>query len=97
MASIALFVEVLQGLEIVRLVLNPRPATVVVVPGTTGATSLSAAPDGSGFYFTLAGDPQVHSSQHHEAVCRTRFMISDRLGGPRRGLGAGRHPRRNDR
>ena len=54
------FVETLQGLEVVRLVLNPRPATVVVVPGTTGATSLSAAPDGSGFYFTLAGDSQVY-------------------------------------
>ncbi|MDH4131096.1 MAG: hypothetical protein OEW53_06275 [Actinomycetota bacterium] len=54
------FQEYLQGLEVVRLILHPAPATVVVVPGTTGATSLSAAPDGSGFYFTLAGDSQIH-------------------------------------
>lgn len=53
------FQEYLQGLEIVRLVLDPRPATVVIVPGTAGATSLSAAPDGSGFFYTLAGDSRV--------------------------------------
>jgi hypothetical protein len=53
-------IEHLQGLEIVRLVLNPEPATVVIVPGTTGATSLSVASSGTGFYYTLAGDSRVH-------------------------------------
>jgi len=66
--------EHLQGLEIVRLVLQPEPATVVIVPGTTGATSLSVASDGSGFYYTLAGDSQVH---FHDVATGLSTVVHD--------------------
>lgn len=54
------FDTLLVGSEITRLDLGTSPATVSVVPGTFGATSLWVAPDGSAYYYTLQNDSNVY-------------------------------------
>ncbi len=46
-------------LEVAILDLTTAPAAVTIVPNTSGATSLSASPDGRTIYYTLANDTRV--------------------------------------
>src|SRR6185503_13614453 len=48
------------GLEVVTLDFTNATPTLVVVPGTAGATSVSVGATGDTIYFTLAGDPVVY-------------------------------------
>lgn len=50
----------LVGSEITRLDLGTSPATVTVIPGTFGATSLWVASDGGAYYYTLQNDSNVY-------------------------------------
>jgi len=50
----------LAGKDIALLDLSTQPATVSILPGTTEATSVWPAPDGSAIYFTRRGDSQVY-------------------------------------
>lgn len=54
------FDTLIVGAEVTRLDLGATPATVSVVPGTFGATSLWAAPDGNALYYTLQNDSRVY-------------------------------------
>jgi hypothetical protein len=50
----------LVGSEVTRLDFATSPATVTVLPGTAGATSLWVSRDGATFYYTLQGDSKVY-------------------------------------
>lgn len=54
------FDTLLVGSEITRLDLGTSPATISIVPGSFGATSLWVASDGSAYYYTLQNDSRVY-------------------------------------
>jgi hypothetical protein len=51
------------GIQIERLDVDQPPATPDIMPGTSLASSVDPVPDGTGFYFTLAGDSRVYHRQ----------------------------------
>jgi hypothetical protein len=59
------------GREIVTLDLSTDPATITIVPGTTGATAVWPLPATGALVYTLAGDSRVFRRQLATAVVDT--------------------------
>ena len=65
-----------QGHEVVTLDVSATPATLTIVPGTTGATAVWPIGAGTAIAFTLVGDTRVYRRQLGTGVVDTLYDFS---------------------